>query len=46
MAKKIGKGLTELLANIEDARIAATPTEIVDGEKIYNIDVSSVFAKP
>lgn len=46
MGKRIGKGLSELLANIEDARISAQPAEIVDGEKIYNIDIDSIKPNP
>ena len=46
MAKKIGRGLSELLANIEDARVSAAPVEVVDGEKIYNIDINSVIPNP
>ncbi|MFA5449620.1 MAG: ParB/RepB/Spo0J family partition protein [Clostridia bacterium] len=46
MAKRIGKGLSELLANIEDARIIAAPSEIIDGEKIYNLELSKVRPNP
>lgn len=47
MAKKIGKGLSALLANIEDARVGGgAPTEVVDGEKIYNLDISKVHPNP
>lgn len=46
MAKKIGRGLSELLANIEDARVSAAPVEVVGGEKIYNIDINSVIPNP
>lgn len=46
MAKRIGKGLSELLANIEDARLTAVPAEIVDGEKIYNIELTKIRPNP
>ncbi len=46
MPKKISKGLSKILANIEDARVAVEPSEIVEGEKIYNIDISSIRANP
>jgi ParB family chromosome partitioning protein len=44
--KRIGKGLSQLLATIEDARVmpASVPVaEIIDGEKIYNLDIKLVF---
>ena len=43
----MGRGLTELLATIEDARVmpASVPVaEVIDGEKIYNLDINLVKA--
>ena len=38
MSRRIGKGLSELLANIEDERVQM-PSEFADGEAIYQIDI-------
>ncbi len=46
MPKKISKGLSKILASIEDARVAVEPSEIVEGEKIYNIDIEEIIANP
>lgn len=46
MSKKIGKGLSDLLANIEDERIQTAPAEIIEGERIYNIEISKITANP
>ncbi len=47
MAKRIGKGLSALLANIEDERVLPVqPTEVVEGEKVYNIELDLIEANP
>jgi|AGTN01.2.fsa_nt_gi ParB-like partition proteins len=46
MAKKLGRGLTELLNNIEDARMKTEPSAVEDGLKIYNIDIDAVNPDP
>lgn len=47
MAKKLGKGLSNLLANIEDVSVPnATPVEEADGEKVYSIDINLVAPNP
>ncbi|MFI3228785.1 MAG: ParB/RepB/Spo0J family partition protein [Bacillota bacterium] len=46
MPKKISKGLSKILANIEDARVAVQPSEVVEGENIYNIDINTITANP
>ena len=47
MAKKLGKGLSNLLANIEDVSVPnATPVEEADGEKVYSIDITLVAPNP
>ncbi len=45
MSRRIGKGLSELLANIEDERIQM-PSEFADGEAIYQIDIEKVSPNP
>lgn len=39
MAKKIGKGISELLANVEDERIES-------GERVLNIDIEDIYPNP
>ncbi len=48
MAKKLGKGLADILANLEDARVekSVEVVEIVDGEKIYNVELSKITPNP
>ena len=47
MSKRIGKGLSALLANIEDERVLPVqPTEVVEGEKVYNIELDLIEANP
>lgn len=46
MSKRIGKGLSDLLANIEDERIVTAPAEIVEGERIYDIEISKITPNP
>ncbi len=47
MAKKLGKGLYDILANLEDARVDAAPVvKVVDGEKIYQIAVADIKPNP
>ncbi len=47
MAKRIGKGLSALLSNIEDERVMPTaPTEVIEGEKVYSIDIESIYPNP
>ena len=47
MAKRIGKGLSALLANIEDERVLPVqPTEVVEGEKVYNIELDMIEPNP
>ena len=45
MSRRIGKGLSELLANIEDERIQA-PLEESGGEAIYQIDLEKISPNP
>lgn len=45
MSRRIGKGLSELLANIEDERIQA-PLEESGGEVIYQIDLEKISPNP
>ncbi len=45
MSRRIGKGLSELLANIEDERVQM-PSEFADGEAIYQIDIEKVAPNP
>lgn len=47
MAKRISKGLKSLLENIEDETITCIqPSEIVEGEKLFEIDINKVFPDP
>lgn len=48
MAKKLGKGLADILANLEDARVEKSieVVEVVDGEKIYNVELSKITPNP
>lgn len=46
MGKKLSRGLSELLNNIEDARVVCPPAEIVEGEKIYNIETDKISPNP
>lgn len=47
MAKRISRGLKTLLENIEDASLpSATPAEILDGEKIFNLEIDKVIPDP
>ena len=48
MAKKLGKGLADILANLEDARVekSVEVVEVVDGEKIYNVELSGITPNP
>lgn len=48
MAKKLGKGLADILANLEDARVekSVEVVEVVDGEKIYNVELSKITPNP
>lgn len=47
MAKRISKGLKTLLENIEDETLPFTsPSEIVEGERIFNIDIDNIFPDP
>ncbi len=48
MAKKLGKGLADILANLEDARVekSVQVVEVVDGEKIYNIELAKITPNP
>lgn len=48
MAKKLGKGLADILANLEDARVekSVEVVEVVDGEKIYNVELSRITPNP
>ena len=46
MARRIGKGLSELLANTEDERIQLVPAEIADGEMVYRIDIDKISPNP
>ena len=47
MAKKLGKGLFDILSNIEDARVeTAKPVEVVDGEKIYQLPLNEIIPNP
>ncbi|MCL2630513.1 MAG: ParB/RepB/Spo0J family partition protein [Firmicutes bacterium] len=49
MSKRIGRGLSELLASIEDARVMPTyvqVAEVIDGEKIYYLDIANVKPNP
>ena len=45
MARRIGKGLSELLANIEDERVQAPAMESA-GEPVYQIDLESISPNP
>ena len=45
MARRIGKGLSELLANIEDERVFA-PVDEAGGEAIYQIDIEKISPNP
>lgn len=45
MARRIGKGLSELLANIEDERVQAPAMESA-GEAVYQIDLESISPNP
>lgn len=47
MSKRISRGLKNLLENIEDETLPlAVPAEILEGEKIFNIDTDKVSADP
>jgi ParB family chromosome partitioning protein len=47
MAKRIGRGLKNLLENIEDETILnAAPAEILEGERVYNIDIAKISPDP
>lgn len=45
MARRIGKGLSELLANIEDERVQAPAMESA-GDAVYQIDQESISPNP
>lgn len=45
MARRIGKGLSELLANIEDERVQAPAIESA-GDAVYQIDLESISPNP
>lgn len=45
MARRIGKGLSELLANIEDERVQAPAMESA-GDAVYQIDLESISPNP
>ncbi len=45
MAKRIGKGLSELLANIEDERLSA-PVKVVEGENVYQMEIANIEPNP
>lgn len=47
MAKRIGRGLKNLLENIEDETVLnAAPAEILEGERVYNIEITKVRPDP
>ncbi len=47
MSKRIGKGLSALLANIEDERVVVSqPVEMIEGEKVYNIELDLIEPNP
>lgn len=39
---KYGKGLSALLENIQDVSISATPSTIMEGTKVYDLDIEKV----
>lgn len=45
MARRIGKGLSELLANIEDERVQAPAMESA-GDAVYQIDLENISPNP
>jgi len=47
MAKRIGRGLKNLLENIEDETVAnVAPAEILEGERVFNIDIAKITPDP
>jgi ParB family chromosome partitioning protein len=46
MSKKIGKNLSKLLEDMEDARIAAVPVQVLEGTNVYEMDISKVKPNP
>lgn len=47
MSKKIGKGLSALLANIEDERaVPAVSKEVVEGTQVFELPIEKVFPNP
>lgn len=47
MSKKLGKGLSALLANIEDERaVPAVSKEVVEGTQVFELPIESVFPNP
>lgn len=47
MAKtNYGKGITNLLNELNDAAVAQTPTQNVDGASVYELPVSEIFPNP
>lgn len=47
MTKKFGKGIQDLLANLEDARVPdVRPVSVMDGEHIYEISVGEISPNP
>lgn len=47
MSKRIGKGLSALLANIEDERVLpVAPAEVIEGEKVYQIELDKIEPNP
>lgn len=43
MAKKYGKGLTQLLESIQDASVSVTPKEVLEGTRVYDLEIDKVF---
>lgn len=43
MVKKYGKGLTQLLENIQDASVTSAPREVMEGTIVYDIEIEKIF---
>ena len=42
MVKKYGKGLTQLLENIQDASVTSAPREVMEGTIVYDIEIEKI----
>ncbi|HHX49785.1 MAG TPA: ParB/RepB/Spo0J family partition protein [Clostridiales bacterium] len=43
MVKKYGKGLTQLLENIKDASVSVAPKEVLEGTRVYDLEIEKIF---